>query len=231
IRCFLLSYKTPVHLSLALTSDFIVRIMDGVWIVIVYLLITFRVSTHRAVTDVMWVFGTVVLAISLLILWVLFHRQKAHHFVNNRSWGARFIHLLEEIHRLGHWRELGIALAIGGFYWLLQGLAVWAIARADLFYFGPSEIAFLLVVKTVATLVPSAPASMGVYQTSTVYALHLLLTERSESAILAEIMFTFLTLPLIVGGAIAIASAGFSLKNLHLIAHRAHEAGRMKKRA
>jgi len=231
IRCFLLSYKTEVHLPLALTSDFIERIMDGLWIVLIYLIITFRVSTHRAVTDVMWVFGSVVLAISLLILWILFHRQKAHHFVNNRSWGARFVHLFEEIHNLGHWRELRNAFAIGGLYWLLQGLAIWAIARGDAFYFGPSEIAFLLVIKTVGTLAPSAPASMGLYQSSTVYALRLLLTERGEAEILAEIMFTFLTLPLIIGGAVAIASAGFSLKNLHLHAHHAHSTRHHKKEA
>jgi len=111
IRCFLLSYKTKVHLSLAITSDFIERIMDGLWIVLIYLAVTVSVSTHRAVDDVMWVFGSSVVAISLLIIWVLFHRQHAHHFANRRSWGARLIQLFEELHSLGHWRELGIAFA------------------------------------------------------------------------------------------------------------------------
>jgi len=222
IRCFLLSYKTDVHLSLAITSDFIERIMDGAWIVIIYLLITFRVSTHVAVDDVMWVFGSVVAVISLVILWVLFHRQHAHHFVNNRSWGARFVHLFEEIHSLGHWRELGLAFAIGAIYWVLQATAVWAICRADKFYFGASEIAFLLVVKTVWTLVPSAPANVGLYQWSAAYALMLLQTEKGPAEVLSEIMFVFLTLPLILGGAIAIASAGFKLDDLHRHAHDAH---------
>jgi uncharacterized protein (TIRG00374 family) len=222
IRCFLLSYKTEIHLPLALTSDFIERMMDGLWIVLIYVVITFRVSTHVAVNDVMWAFGSGVVAISLLIVWILFHRQHAHHFVNTRSWGARVIHLFEEIHSLGHWRELGIAFAIGGLYWLLQALAIWALCRADSFYFGPSEVAFLLVVKSVGTLVPSAPANMGLYQSSSVYALRLLLTEKSDAEILAEIMFGFLTLPLVIGGAIAIASAGFRLDDLHRHAHDAH---------
>jgi hypothetical protein len=229
IRCFLLSYKTSVHLPLAITSDFIERIMDGIWIILIYLVITFRVSTHVAVTDVMWAFGSSVTAIALVILWVLFHRQHAHHFVNNRSWGARFVRLFEEIHSLGHWRELGIAFGIGGLYWLMQAFAVWAICRADSFYFGASEVAFLLVVKTVGTLVPSAPANMGLYQSSSVYALRLLLTEKGEAEILAEIMFGFLTLPLVVGGAIAIASAGFRLEDLHRHAHDAHSRRLEKK--
>jgi hypothetical protein len=117
---------------------------------------------------------------------------------------------------------MGIAMAIGGLYWALQAFAVWSICRSDSFYFSAGEVVFLLVVKTVVTLVPSAPANMGLYQASTIYALTLLLTEKGEAEILSEIMFVVLTLPLVVGGAIAIASAGFNLSDLHMHAHRAH---------
>jgi uncharacterized protein (TIRG00374 family) len=230
IRCFLLSYKSEVPISLALTSDFIERIMDGLWIVILYSLITFQVATHVMVADIMWAFGGVVVAISLLILWALFHRQHAHHFVSQSSWAARFIHLLDEIHRLGHWLELGQAMAISGLFWAGQVFAVWAIARADGFYFSGSDMAFLLVVKTVGTLVPNAPANMGAYQASTVYALRLLLTEPTEARILAEIMFGFLTLPLLAGGAIAIVFAGINLGDLHRHAHHAHSTRKLKSR-
>jgi fructose-specific phosphotransferase system IIC component len=80
----------------------------------------------------------------------------------------------------------------------------------------------------VVTLVPSAPANMGLYQSSVVYALGLLLTEKGPSEVLAEIMFVVLTLPLIVGGAIAIASAGFNLSDLHRHAHDAHSSRKLK---
>jgi uncharacterized protein (TIRG00374 family) len=229
IRCFLLSYKSEVPVSLAVTSDVILRIMDGLWIVLLYLFITFRISTHVAVDRVMTAFGIGAALIALILLWVLFHRQHAHNFMNNNGWAARFVHLLEEIHRLGHWREMGIAMAIGAPYWALQAFAVWSICRADSFYFGASEIVFLLVVKTVVTLIPSAPANMGLYQSSTVYALGLLLTEKGEAAILSEIMFVVLTLPLVVGGAIAIASAGFNLSDLHRHAHESHSTRRKLK--
>jgi uncharacterized protein (TIRG00374 family) len=222
IRCFLLSFKTDVPVSLALTSDVILRIMDGLWIVILYLFITFQVESHVWVTRIMTLFGAGAVSAALIILWILFHRQHAHNFMNENGWAARFIHLLEEIHRLGHWREMGIAMAIGAIYWALQAFSVWSICRADSFYFNASDIVFILVVKTVGTLFPSAPANMGLYQTSAVYALSLLLTEKGEAEILSEIMFVVLTLPLVVGGAIAIASAGFNLTDLHRHAHNAH---------
>ena len=229
IRCFLLSYKNDIAVSIVITSDVMLRIMDGLWIVILYLIITAQVSTHVAVDRGMWGFGTGAVAIGLVFLWVLFHRQHAHHFVNNKSWAARFIHLLEEIHQLGHWRELGVSMAIGGLYWVLQALAIWAICRADKFEYNGSEIIFLLVVKTVVTLVPSAPANMGLYQSSAVYAMGLLLTEKGPAEVLAEIMFVVLTLPLVVGGAIAIASAGFNLSDLHRHAHDAHRTSKLKR--
>jgi hypothetical protein len=70
---------------------------------------------------------------------------------------------------------------------------------------------------------------MGLYQSSSVYALRLLLTEKGDAEILAEIMFGFLTLPLVIGGAIAIASAGFRLDDLHRHAHAAHSRRLEKK--
>lgn len=221
IRCFLLSYETEVPLSLAFTSDVILRIMDGIWLVILYLVITLQIETHVMVNRVMWLFGLGVFAVSILLLYVLFHRQHAHHLVLNQSWAARFTGLLEQIHRLGHWRELGIAMAMSSLYWLAQILAVWAIAKADAFDFGLSAATFLLVVKAIGTLIPSAPANMGAYQAITTYALVLLLVERPTAEIFAEIMFAFLTIPVLVGGAIAVAFAGYDLTEIHKHAHDA----------
>jgi glycosyltransferase 2 family protein len=223
IRCFLLSYETRVPISLALTSDLILRIMDGAWIVILYMLITLQIATHVVVSRIMWGFSAAVVVISVVVLFVLFRRQHAHHFVRNTSWAARFIHLLEEIHRLGHWRELRTAMWVSGLYWLTQVLAIWALTRADKFDLGVSGAAFLLVVKAVGTLVPNAPANVGAYQATTMYALGLLLVERPNAQIFSEIMFWFLTLPGLIGGAIAVGFAGLDFTDLHRHAKSAKE--------
>jgi len=221
IRCFLLSYESEVPLSLSFTSDVILRIMDGIWLVIVYLIITFQIESHVVMNDVMWIFGSAVLIISLVLLYALFHHQHAHHLIRNRSWAARLTKLLDEIHRLGHWRELGTTMAISSLYWAAQILAVWAIAKADAFDFGLSGATFLLIVKAIGTLIPNAPANVGAYQATTMYALMLLLVERPNAQIFAEIMFWFLTLPVAVGGAIAVAFAGYDLTEIHKHAHEA----------
>jgi len=228
IRCFLLSYETKVPLSLAFTSDFILRIMDGMWIVIVYFLITLQIGTHVLVGRIMLAFGAGTVVVAALVLFVLFRRQHAHHFVKNTSWAARFVHLLDEIHRLGHWRELGLAMIGSGLYWLAQVLAVLALMRADGFDLGISAASFVLVVKAVYTLIPNAPASVGAYQAAADYALRLLLVEASNAKIFAQIMFGFLTLPGAVAGAIAVAFAGYDLTDLHRQANRANSSRRLK---
>lgn len=221
IRCFLLSYETEIPLSLAFTSQIILRIMDGVWILILYLLVTLQIGTHMVVRDVMWVFGSSVVAIAAVSLFVLFRRQHAHHFVKTTSWAARFVHLLDEVHRLGNWPALRTAMAISGIYWLAQTLAIWALTRADAFDLGVSAAAFLLVVKAVVTLIPNAPASMGAYQAAAMYGLGLLLVEHANAQIFAEIMFWFLTLPVAIGGALAVAFTGVDITALHRRAHQA----------
>lgn len=229
IRCFLLSYKTDVHLPVAISSDLIVRIMDGLWLVILYLLVTFQVASHTGINRVMWIFGMGSVAAALIAVWILFHRQHAHHFVNSRGWAAKFVHIFEEIHELGRWQDVRRSMAITGLYWLAQVVALWAIARADSFDFSLAEMGFLLVVRSMWTLIPNAPANMGPYQAAIVYALGLLLTEKPQAQILAQIMFSFMTLPPLIGGAIAVALAGFNITELHHHAHHAHSS-RMKRR-
>ena len=230
IRCFLLSYETGIPLSLAFTSQIILRLMDGVWIVLLYLMVTLQIGTHPVVRDVMWGFGIGVVVVAALALFILFRRHHAHHFFKNTSWAGSFVHLLDGVHRLGHWPALRNAMLISALYWLAQTLAIWALTRADRFDLGISAAAFLLVVKAVVTLIPNAPASMGAYQAAAMYGLGLLLVEHANAQIFAEIMFWFLTLPVAIGGALAVAFTGVDITALHrrAAAHQAEVNGKQE---
>jgi uncharacterized protein (TIRG00374 family) len=222
VRCFLLSYKTDIHLPLVITSVVVLRVMDGIWVVIFYFATSYVVESVSIMNGVMALYAAVVGALALLLLFALFRRQHAHEFVSNSSWGARFAHFLEEIHNLGNWRELRIVMASTGVYWILQVCAVWSIARADHFYFTFGQMTFLLIVKNVWTLMPTAPAAVGAFQASAIYSLRHFYTEGPDAKILAELLFSFLTLPGLLGGAIAIAMAGYKLKDLVRHAQEAH---------
>lgn len=228
VRCFLLSYESAVPLPLALTSELVLRIMDGLWLVIAYLIITWQIATHVDVTRGMWIFGIGAAVLGALLLYVLFRRHHAHHFVRNTSWAARFTRLLDEIHRLGHWPHLRNAMGISALYWLAQVLAIWALTKADHFDLGLSAATFVLVVRSVLTLIPNAPANMGAYQAAVVYAFMFLFVEKVNAQAFSEIMFGFLTLPVAVGGGLALVMADIDLFALNRHARRAKaEADRL----
>ncbi|MEO8137223.1 MAG: lysylphosphatidylglycerol synthase transmembrane domain-containing protein [Betaproteobacteria bacterium] len=222
VRCFLLSFKSGIRLSLVITSQVILRVMDGLWIVLLYFATSFAVESAGTVTSVMVIYAAAVAAVALLLLFALFRRQHAQQYVSNNKWAARFVHFLDEIHKLGNWRELRIVMLWSGLYWLTQVAAVWAIARADNFYFDFPQMTFLLIVKNIGTMVPTAPAGIGAFQATTIYALKHFFTEAPDAKILAELLFGFLTLPGLIGGAIAVANAGYNLKDLVRHAQEAH---------
>lgn len=223
VRCFLLSYKCDIHLPLVITSAVVLRVMDGIWIVCLYFATSWVVEGIAAMNSIMAIYALVVTLMALVLLYVLFHRGHAEDFVTNRKWAARFSHFLDEIHKLGNWNELRLVMGTSGIYWVLQILAVWAVTRADNFYFNFGQMSFLMIVKSVGTLVPTAPAGVGAFQATTIYALQRFFTETPDARILAELLFGILTLPGLVGGAIAVAMAGFNLKDLVRHAHAAHE--------
>jgi uncharacterized protein (TIRG00374 family) len=227
VRCFLLSLKSEIRLSLVITSLVVLRVMDGMWVVIFFFATSFVVEGAGAVKSIMWIYAAVVVCLAAVLLFALFHRHHARHFVSNRSWAARFSHFLEDVHKLGNWRQLGLVMLGSGSYWALQIFAVWAVTRADNFYYTFSQMTFLLIVKSVGTLVPTAPAGVGAFQATAIYALRHFYTEGPDAKILSQILFLFITLPGLLGGAIAVALAGYNLKDLVRHAqemHRKHKA-------
>jgi uncharacterized protein (TIRG00374 family) len=227
VRCFLLSWKSEIRLSLVITSLIVLRVMDGMWVAIFFFATSFLVEGARAATSVMAIYACVVTILAAVLLFALFHRQRARRFVSNRSWAARFSHFLDEVHKLGNWRQLGLVMLSSGSYWALQIFAVWAVTRADNFYYTFGQMTFLLILKSVGTLVPTAPAGVGAFQATAIYALRHFYTEGPDAKILSEILFLFITLPGLLGGAIAMAMAGYNLKDLLRHAqemHRRHKA-------
>jgi len=223
LRCFVLTYESPVKLPVAFASEAILRIMDGIWIVVLYLIVAYTANSNKLVTDGMWVFAAVIAASAALIAFVLFRREHAGELMQAQPWAARLMGHLHEIHRLGQWRALCAGMFGSGLYWLAQALAFWALARADGFDFGLGAATFVLVVKSVGTVLPNAPANIGAYQATVMYALGLLLVEKPDAQIFAQLAFWILTLPAVIGGAIAVSVTGLDVRDLQRRARAASE--------
>ncbi len=223
IRPYLLSRWANVPLSLSITSAVMERIFDGITIVTTFYLVTFDMpGLPFILRDAMATLGFSLSVITAIFLFILFYKSHAHRVFSGRSWAAKFIHLLDELHLLGNWRTLGVAFALSYLYFLLQFLAVLCLAHADNFDFGLKESAFLLLVVRVATMIPNAPGNIGAFQYFFEQGLRLLMVESMNAKSFALIAYFFLTAPPLIVGAISVMLTGMSIGEIHKQAHHAH---------
>jgi hypothetical protein len=232
VRCYLLSLWTEMPVSLALTSDAISRVMDGIWLVVGFYLVTIglHAPTRRLEKEfALWRDGTVILAISVailsgLILFVLFRREHASSFVKSNKWAEHFAHLMHEIHELGNIHSLLKGMAISLLYLLLPVLSVWCLFRAYDFDFGLVQAGIVLIVVHIGTILPNAPANIGSFQAFATVALGIIQAEQSAASSFALIFYIAHTLPQIGVGFIVLLFTGLNLGEVHTRAIHAEHA-------
>jgi uncharacterized protein (TIRG00374 family) len=232
VRCYLLSLWTEMPVSLALTSDAISRVMDGICLVAGFYLVTIglHAPTHRLEKELMlWKDGTFILMISVAILtglmvFVLFRREHASSFVMSNKWAERFSHVMHEIHELGDVSSLSMAMGISVLYLLLPVLSVWCLFRAYDFDFGLMQAAIVLIVVHIGTILPNAPANIGSFQAFATVALGIIQAEQSAAASFALIFYIAHTLPQILVGLVVLVFTGLNLGEVHTRAKHAEHA-------
>jgi glycosyltransferase 2 family protein len=80
----------------------------------------------------------------------------------------------------------------------------------------------VLVIIRIGTVIPSAPGNLGVFNSVAVLALKLFSVEQGTAVELSMVMWAALTLPLLVGGFVAVFLTGLSIGELHRHAHAHH---------
>jgi uncharacterized protein (TIRG00374 family) len=232
VRCYLLSLWTEMPVSLAITSDAISRVMDGICLVAGFYLVTIglHAPTHSLQKEFMlWRDGTfilfiVVTVLSALILYVLFRREHANSFVKGNKWAAKFTHLMHEIHELGNVRSLLIALGISVLYLLLPILSVWCLFRAYDFDFGLVQAAIVVIIIHIGAILPNAPANIGSFQAFATIALGMVQAEQSAAASFSLIFYIATNLPQILVGLVVLLLTGLNLGEVHTRAIHAEHA-------
>jgi uncharacterized membrane protein YbhN (UPF0104 family) len=99
-------------------------------------------------------------------------------------------------------------------YLALQVVSVYALMKAyglDLSFWVAGGV---LAIVRFATVIPNAPGNLGLFQAGCVLALGLFEVEQNDAKTFSFIMFFALTLPLLIGGAVAVALTGSSIGDL-----------------
>jgi uncharacterized protein (TIRG00374 family) len=214
IRCYLLAHWNDIPISLALSSAAIERILDGVWLVIALLITTHLVPLPSYLVD-----GTQVLGIGLacllgLLTFIAVHKQKAHAVVSERPWASGLRHVVEGIHAMGNWRTMLATFGASLVYLALQIVPVWALMEGYGLDLSIWAAAAVYIILRLGTVIPNAPGNAGLYQFFCVLGLGLFNVPKSTAVGFSLMMFGVLTLPLLIGGFVAVALTGLKLGDI-----------------
>jgi len=226
IRCFLMARWSEIPTSVTLASALIERIFDGI-ILIVGLFFSLNylrhlpLSPHRARAITILSDGSIFLTALVLVCGVLlavamFWRQQALDVLLNArmfSWVHVFI---EDLHLIGHSRYLYFSLIASVPYLLLQVAPIYAVMQA--YRLGEAswtQAAVLMVLLRFGSVVPQAPGNVGLFQVLSTLALTMFGYQQDLARRFALILWSVVTLPLLIVGFVALVATGAKVAEIH----------------
>src|SRR5579871_5285426 len=221
IRCYLLAHWNDFRISLSFASAAVERIIDGFWMLAAFLVTAgFVRRIPRDFILLVQAIGALLLVAVVLLVWIIYHKQHVHLLIRENRWAATLRHIVEGVHLMGNRRTIGFTVLISGLYLALQVVSVWALMNAYGFDLSFWIAGGVLVLVRLGTVIPNAPGNLGLIQVACVVALRLFDVESDAAKTFSFVMFFALTIPLLVGGAIATALTGVNIGELRDRAQR-----------
>ena len=90
IRCYLLAHWNGLYMSIVLASAAIERLMDGVWMVLAFVITANFLKLPAAIVDVVRLLSVVLFLLLAVLLFVIFHKHHAHAVVARRQIALAF---------------------------------------------------------------------------------------------------------------------------------------------
>lgn len=209
LRCYLISRWTELPLSVAISSALIERVFDGIWLcscLFVALRLVQFPRQFRFLIDGAWVLGAIVLGGTVVLAIAFLRRDKASTVLPARGWKRHIAVLFQDLALIGHSRYLPLSFLQSIPYLLLQVVPIWAAFGAYGFNLGLREAFVLLVVLRLGSILPQAPGNLGLFQFLTKECLERVFNiVPADAARFSLVLWGIVTIPLLVGGFIALS--------------------------
>jgi glycosyltransferase 2 family protein len=215
IRCYLVAHWSDFPMSIAISSAVIERILDGVWLVIALLITTQLVPLPGYLIEGTRLMGICLAVLLAILFFIAVHKQRAHAMVSENSWMSGLLHLIEGIHAMGNWRIMLATAGASLVYLALQIVPVWALMEAYGLDLSIWAAVVVYVVNRLGTVIPNAPGNAGVTQLFYVLGLQLFDVPQVTAKQFSLVLFGVLTLPLLIGGFVAVALTGLKIGDIH----------------
>lgn len=221
IRCYLQGVWNRISVAVVLSSALIERLIDGVWLILGFLLVSRITPLPRELEAGVTVLTTVVAVLAAIVVFAVLNRRFAIHVTTKHRWSEVLRTLVEGLHAMGRSRTFVYSVLASLVYLILQLLPIYAMLRGYGLELGWAASATVLVVLRLGTIVPGPPGNVGVFHFFCYIALHNMLGVDPQTAkSLSGLIFFTITVPLLVAGSIALALTG---RNIREILHHARE--------
>jgi uncharacterized protein (TIRG00374 family) len=219
IRCYLQSRWKDIPFSVTLSSAFIERFFDGVFLGIALVVTIGRTpDIPMEIRIGAWVLMVVLVIGAVLLSIAIFHRERATTALSGTGWHRHVRVLIHDLHLIGHSRYLYYAAGLTIPYLVLQVVPVYASMRAYGFADAAwSDAAVLTICLRLSSVIPQGPGNVGTFN----YITTQILTRVSKygadvAARYSILLWLVVTLPLVLVGLIALMFTGTHIRDLHL---------------
>lgn len=219
IRIYLQSHWNHLPLSATISSAIIERLFDGIWLMLGFLVTTLFIDLPDKLVLGAQILAGLVIVLAVLLAFATVHKHGARKILGGNRWSEKLHLLIDGLHDIGRSRSLYYALGASLVYLSMQIVPIYAIIRGYGEDVSFAEAAAVLVVLRFGTIVPGPPGNIGFFNFFAVQALTLIGVDRQTATGLSGIMFFVITVPLLLGGTVALAATGLKLAEIQRHAH------------
>ncbi len=224
IRCFLVSRWTQLPFSVSVASVLIERVFDGLWLWLGLWLSLKYVELPKQLGYVNDGLGVFVLGGAVLLGMALFRPRPARSALRGQGWRHHLMVLMDDLALIGHSRYLYFALFQSVPYLLLQVIPIWAAFQAYGFDLGLGAAFALMLILRLSSIVPQAPANLGLFQILTKEFLERAYdVDPSEAARFSLVLWGVIKIMPLIAGFIALGITGAKIGELKKAAAAAED--------
>jgi uncharacterized protein (TIRG00374 family) len=200
------------------------RLMEGIWVAIAITITALFIRLPKDLMRAGNILGAVVLAATVLVLYLTLRRKRARPLVADPPkgrWGRLVLSVSQFFHRLDtELRAIGFSWSMAGAFgatfvmYACQIVAYWMVMEAYGIHRSILVGGIVFLIVHLGTALPNAPANVGTYQFFCVVALSFFDVDKSVATGFSVVVFIILSVPLWALGAVAFARSGTTLAKI-----------------
>jgi uncharacterized protein (TIRG00374 family) len=224
IRCYLQRRWTGLPLSVVISSALIERLWDGVWLVAAFAFVSYHFHLPGFLEAMSQGLLVLLAILGGLMAVAIFYKEHAHGAASRSRWSRMLRPLVDGVHSMGKSRSFWWAGFLSFWYLALQVVPIFALMKGYGLALAPSAALVMLVILRLGTVIPQAPGNVGSFQALVVASLGIFGYSRADSTGFATLCFFVVTVPLWLGGFVALILTRMRLGDIRREAHASFDS-------